>query len=604
LEAGARWEGCRIVAPGGLHRAGIAGVRIGDFRRGDDDDNRTSPYGRGMRSVVFSALLEFNYLQAPIGFLALIIGPALLVGIAPSVVITYGRMMIDASAMAGSRPVVALLLVAVMAGAALWIGWPLLRLAMDNFWHLHYTLVFPIFVAVRELLRVVFERSHGRSITPEQHDRGRRVGTVLAAILLAGGGLALATSVEVSVGLQLVDVERVRFWAVLKAALGNAAVVLGLSTAAESLYWIWRELSLKGPVLDWAPAAADAGSSVVRVAHLSDLHLVGERYGYRMEAGTHGPRGNRRMRNALRKLQAIHALTPLDRVLVTGDVTDAGTRAEWAAFLDLLRGCPELRARLSFVPGNHDVNIIDRTNPARLDLPWNAGQSLRKLRTVLALDAIQGDRSHLVDHASGALGPSLADYLREGERAALLRALLQRGTLRGRREMAKVWDAIFPLVERPRTKDGPGVILLNSNARTHFSLTNAVGVVSPSQLRALELVLRGNPQHAWIILLHHHVVEYPVASIGLRDRVGLSLVNAPAVLAAITPNASRILVLHGHRHRDWIGACGDVVLCSAPSATLGAEGGDKHNGCFHIHSLAVGAGGSMRLTATERVLVA
>ena len=324
-------------------------MRILDFRRGDDDDNRTSPYGRGMRSVVFSALLEFNYLQAPIGFLALIIGPALLVGIAPSVVVTYSRMMIDASAMAGSRPIVAVALLAVLAGAALWIGWPLLRMAIDNFWHLHYTLVFPIFVAVRELLRVFFERRHGRSITPEQHDRGRRLGTVVAALLLAGAGLALAMSIEVSIGLQLVDVERVRFWAVARAALGNAAVVFGLSTAAESLYWIWRELSLKGPVLNWIPALPKAGVSIVRVAHLSDLHIVGERYGCRMEAGTLGPRGNRRIRSAFRKLAAIHASTPLDRVVVTGDITDAGTRAEWAEFLDLLRGCPECgRACRSF----------------------------------------------------------------------------------------------------------------------------------------------------------------------------------------------------------------------------------------------------------------
>ena len=271
--------------------------------------------------------------------------------------------------------------------------------------------------------------------------------------------------------------------------------------------------------------------------------------------------------------------------MVTGDITDAGTRAEWAEFLDLLRGCPELRARLSFVPGNHDLNIIDRTNPGRLDLPWNAGQSLRNLRTLLALDAIQGDRTHVVDHASGALGPSLRDYLQEGKRAALLRALAQRGTLRGRWEVAKVWDAVFPLVERPQANNGYGVILLNSNARTHFSLTNAIGVVSPSQLRALELVLRNNPHQAWIILLHHHVVEYPVPSVSLRDRIGLALVNAPAVLATIAPHASRIVVLHGHRHRDWIGAWGDVVLCSAPSAALGADRADKYRGSFHIHDL-------------------
>ena len=92
-----------------------------------------------------------------------------------------------------------------------------------------------------------------------------------------------------------------------------------------------------------------------------------------MEAGTHGPRGNRCIRSALRKLAAIHASTPLDRILVTGDITDAGTRAEWAEFIDLLRGFPELRARLSFVPGNHDMNIVDRTNPGRLDLPVERG---------------------------------------------------------------------------------------------------------------------------------------------------------------------------------------------------------------------------------------
>jgi 3',5'-cyclic AMP phosphodiesterase CpdA len=293
----------------------------------------------------------------------------------------------------------------------------------------------------------------------------------------------------------------------------------------------------------------------------------------------------------------------LDRVLVTGDITDDGTRAEWAAFIDLFRNYPELRDRLSFVPGNHDLNIVDRNNPGRFDLPWSARQSLRKLRVVLALDAFQGDRAHLVDRASGGLGPSLKDYLREGGRAKRLRTLAKHGALVGRREMAKVWDAIFPLVEPPLVDDGYGVILLNSNARSHFSLTNAIGVVNPSQLAALKSILQGSPRRAWMILLHHQVVEYPVASISLVDRIGLALVNAPNVLAAIAPHASRCLVLHGHRHRDWIGTCRDVVLCSAPSVTLGSHGKEKYRGSFHVYGFAVGAEGGIRLTATERVRV-
>jgi hypothetical protein len=63
-------------------------MRIWDLRRGDADDDRTSPAGRGLRSVVLSAVLEFNYVHASIGFLALIIGPALLVGITPSLMLT------------------------------------------------------------------------------------------------------------------------------------------------------------------------------------------------------------------------------------------------------------------------------------------------------------------------------------------------------------------------------------------------------------------------------------------------------------------------------------------------------------------------------------
>ena len=389
-----------------------------------------------------------------------------------------------------------------------------------------------------------------------------------------------------------------------RAALGNAAVILGLSTVVESLYWLWRELTISGPVLDWVPNPLKAESSTARLAHLSDLHLVGERYGYRMEAGTHGPRGNRCIRNAWHKLAAINALTPLDRVLVTGDVTDAGTRAEWAEFIDLLRSYPELRARLSFVPGNHDMNIVDRGNPGTLDLPWSTGQSLRKLRVVLALDAVQGDRTHVVDHTSGALGPSLRDYLREGGRAEMLRALAQRGALRGRWEIAKIWEAIFPLVEPAHGEDGYGLILLNSNAPSHFLLTNAIGIVNRSQLSALKSILQNSPRRAWMILLHHQVVEYPVASISLRYRIGLALVNAPDVLAAIAPYASRILILHGHRHTDWIGTCGNVVLCSAPSVSLGSSHGEeKYRGSFHIHDVTFGAEGGIRLATTQRVKV-
>jgi 3',5'-cyclic AMP phosphodiesterase CpdA len=555
-----------------------------------------------MSKVVFTALLDFNILTASIAALLLIVVPALLIGMVPSAVVYLARLNLLTANFWGIHPLVTILLLAGLAGAAFAIGRPLLSLAVDSFWHLHYTLVFPAIVVLREMLRIVAERVPGRPRTPEQLHRRRRAGSVVAALLLASAGAVLAWRVEVSLGLQLIDAGQVRPWAAVKAALGNAALLLGLSAIVESGYWLWRELTVNDPVLDWHPSAAGASLTTARVAHLSDLHIVGGRYDYRMESGLLGPQGNECIREALRKLSTIQAQIPLARIFMTGDVTDAGTRAEWAEFLDLLQEHPDIRSRLYFVPGNHDVNVLDRTHRAYIDLPWSTGQALRKLRVILALDDIHGERVHLVDRSSGALGTSLRDYLREGTRAELLAELAQCGSARGRREVAKIWQTIFPLVEPPGDKI-PGLILLNSNARSHFSLTNAIGVIDRSQLRALRSIFRSSPADAWLILLHHQVVEYPLTSIGLRDRIGLALINAPDVLAAIAPHAHRTLVLHGHRHRAWIGICGGVILCSAPSTALGSYGGEMYQGSFYIHELDTGMGGCLRLIATERVKV-
>ena len=576
--------------------------RIWDLRRGDMDDNRTSPYGRGWRSVVISTALESNYLTASIAFVALILGPALLVGLAPPLLFTYGRNKLGSAVFIVSHPVATVFSLAVLVVVAIWIARPLLRKAIESMWQLHYALVFPLFVALRETISALLEALPGETRASERLDRRRRIGTVLAAMLMAGGGLLLAWSVGVLADPGFADVI-MQPWAVARAGLSNAAVLLGLSTAAASLYWLGREIAWLRPLRDWSSSPIPGDAPVVRIAHLSDLHIVGERYGYRMECGTHGPRGNGSIRHAFRRLRAIDASTPIDRVLVTGDVTDAGTRAEWVEFLDLIRCYPDLRSRILFVPGNHDVNIVDRTNTGRFDIPWSVGHALRRLRFVVALDGVQGEHVHLVDRASGALGPTLRNYLRDGNRTSRLRELAERGTWRGRWEIARVWDDIFPLVAPPAASDRCGAILLDSNARSHFSATNAIGVVSRSQLKRLKAVLNASPGQAWIVLLHHHVVEYPHESVKLGDRIALSLMNAPDVLSAISRHSSRVVVFHGHRHRDWIGTKGGVALCSAPSVALGSDGADLYRGCFHLDELALTGNGGMHLASSERVRV-
>ena len=205
---------------------------------------------------------------------------------------------------------------------------------------------------------------------------------------------------------------------------------------------------------------------------------------------------------------------------------------------------------------------------------------------------------------SGAPGPTLHEYLRAGSRQEILRELADRGTRRSRNEMRRVWQAIFPLVVPPPDEGGCGVMLLDSNARRHLSLTNAMGVVGRSQLNAVRGLLRSSRDRSWLLVLHHHVVEYPLPSIALAERIGLSLANASELLDVISAHPSPVLVLHGHRHRDWIGARDNVTLCSAPSVTLGSYNIDRSHGYFHVYEMQYQDGGGMRLESSLVVAVA
>ena len=146
-------------------------------------------------------------------------------------------------------------------------------------------------------------------------------------------------------------------------ALANAVVLVGGYLAAAALAWGLADATMDQPRDLRAFDAPPPGGRRWRVAHLSDLHAVGERYGFRIESGRAGPRGNTRLERLLARLEAIHAERPVDLVLITGDMTDAGRSAEWAELLAALGRYPRLLERTLMLPGNHDTNVVDRANP-------------------------------------------------------------------------------------------------------------------------------------------------------------------------------------------------------------------------------------------------
>jgi hypothetical protein len=85
-------------------------------------------------------------------------------------------------------------------------------------------------------------------------------------------------------------------------------VVVCAYLSVASLIWGFADASMDQPINLGAFDAASGGPTW-RIAHLSDIHLVGEQYGFRIESGRRGPRGNRRFTRIMERIEAIHHAT-------------------------------------------------------------------------------------------------------------------------------------------------------------------------------------------------------------------------------------------------------------------------------------------------------
>jgi 3',5'-cyclic AMP phosphodiesterase CpdA len=131
------------------------------------------------------------------------------------------------------------------------------------------------------------------------------------------------------------------------------------------------------------------------LAHLSDLHLDGR------------PRAAERAGRVLSFLDGLRQ--PVDAVLITGDLTDHGTEAEYEELRALLAD----RQRFLLCPGNHDVRGPYRSvllgEPATDD-PVNAVHDLPGLRVVTCDSTIPGrDDGELTEATCAWLAGVLAD---------------------------------------------------------------------------------------------------------------------------------------------------------------------------------------------------
>lgn len=568
-----------------------------DPRLGDVEDDVASTKSRSLLAIGGRLLAEISLPKLLLAWIMLIGSPALLLGAAPLLLLGLASEM--------ARKFTALLVgawsVLIFAGLIMlaWFGGrPLLRHAEQSFWSLNALAVQPAYALVREGMRHLAGR-----LIPGAGPR--RLMRVYAVAAIGGGILVSALSlwfVWLAWPASRWIGEATDFLSPLTLmlpAFANAVVIVGCYVAFASLAWALADARLGRPVDFETFDAMPTHGKTWRVAHLSDLHVVGERYGFRIESGRSGPQGNGRMQHLMRRLDALHRAQPLDFILVTGDMTDAGRASEWAEFLDILAGYPDLAARMLVLPGNHDLNIVDRANPARLELPTSPGKRLRQMRTLSIMAALHGERVHCIAPDTDRRGLTLSEWLAPYRDD--IAAFADSGGVGLSRRLDAVWNDAFPLIVPPDAEDGLGIVLLNSNAEAHFSFTNALGLISALQNERLTAVLAQYPCAGWIVALHHHLVEYPTPAAAFSERIGTALINGSWFVRQLQPWATRLVAFHGHRHIDWIGHCGGIRIVSAPSPVMGPVTDGSVS--FLVHTLAVGDGGQLLLASPERIEV-
>jgi len=566
-----------------------------DPRDGDVEADASAPEKRSLLALAGNLFIEVSLPKLFFALLLLVVVPALILGIGPIVVTVWLRTFTSTP-----RSGAAILFLL----ALLIIGWtggrPLFRVIENSFWSLNALVIQPTYVAFREGMLHLGGALAGADASETRQARMRATASALAGIAICALSLVLLLLVWPStrwVG-HLADL-RTPYDLVLPGLVNAAAIALAY-LAVASLWWGIADATMPQPRELTTFCSPDDLVRSWRVAHLSDIHVVGERFGFRLGSGRAGPRGNENFLEVLRLLDDLHRREPLDAIVITGDLTDAGTSAEWGELLDALDAFPRLSRLMIAVPGNHDLNVVDRANPARLDLPTSPMKRLRQMRTVSVLAAMQGARVHVADEADHRMRETVDDTF--ASHADEVRAFANTGSRRLARATSVVWDSAFPMILPPARDDGLGIIALNSNAETHFSFTNALGLVPAEKVYAIEAAMEQFPKACWIIALHHHIVEHPKLGHALAERVGTTLINGNWFTRKLLRFSNRAIVMHGHRHIDWMGACGDLLILSAPSAVMPAKG--TTDLYFYMQTVGMDGSGRIRLAEPQRVDVA
>ena len=540
-----------------------------------------------------SLLGEISFTKLITAWLILFIVPAVIVGLAPLIASAWvakfaGKI---TSPLFGIVPIAILLAVATLG----WLfGRRLFRLAESNFWSLNAVAIEPAYTFCREALRHLAERILPEDAVPRRRERLRSWAAAVAGLLISALALLVAILTWPSTRWIGGVGDLLSPWELAWVALANTVVVVSAYLAVAGARMGARRCddgSAEGsqaafPSRRPAPALGALPTCPMSMSSASVMDS-GSRVAGRARRATRGFAGCWPCSKvSTPRRRSMRCSFPATRRTPAAPASGPSSSMRW----------PTTRAiaeRVLLLPGNHDVNIVDRANPARLDLSIGPNSRLRKIRTLSAINTIQGSRVRVVDPSAQKIGATLAEALQP--HAADLTKFAATGRPYFSTSASDRWDEVFPMVLPPDGEDGLGIILSQLQLGLPLLLHQCAGDGFGAQAKAIDIAFAQHPRACWLIGTHHHPVEYPRAAKVLSERVGTTLVNGNWFLRGLQPMANRCVLMHGHRHIDWIGECGGLVIVSAPSPIMEAK--NDADTYFYIHTLEIGADNCLRLLA-------
>jgi hypothetical protein len=340
------------------------------------------------------------------------------------------------------------------------------------------------------------------------------------------------------------------------------------------------------------------------LVHISDLHVVASEETRRCESPLMGPQGNAILHTRLTRLTA--AMEAADATVVSGDLTDMGSHSEWREFLTLMDSLPaEVQNHLFLVPGNHDLNFIERDDlrvgARKSDTESYTGRRLRTCLFALVMAKIQSDRCEVAQFDGAGkvrlvpmndiLGPQLSAIQRTIDEIE-----------QGKDAPPSDFDLInlFPMVWRTTSKSGARLAFIGTNTCGVGStiVNNAMGLFSWVKLSAVveKLVREG---HYPVVVGHHHILPFFEGRGNRQALMHIARTKTPSLKQRIKGMVSLVFMvardgeqayrafrsasagtgftyLHGHRHvsrflTEQLTPSGTCHVAGAPSLLFGDE---------------------------------